>query len=118
MRWLAWRVAPLLPMGLLYGCQFNEDLSTWCKASGKCTEDGGVLHSLALSEGSFAIVESDALLSPTGDWTMELWMKDESPAGYGDATGRGLVSKGDIGRGPSAYFFYLQFGYLRAGIKD
>jgi hypothetical protein len=76
------------------------------------------LHSLAF-DGATAFAEAadaTATLNPTRDWTVELWFRDDDPAGF-DHPFRYLVDKGDGIAAESPYYLLLGNGSLLAGVR-
>ncbi|MGH2490321.1 MAG: LamG-like jellyroll fold domain-containing protein [Candidatus Limnocylindria bacterium] len=80
------------------------------------TTSGASANSLALNGTSaYAEAPNASELNNTGDWTLEAWFKDETPAGYNHPTAY-IVMKGDTNSNSEApYFLGVQWNGLFAG---
>src|SRR6266851_9921033 len=65
----------------------------------------------------FAEVPGTTALSPSGDWTVELWFKDADPNGF-DHDLRYLINKGDGVDPESPFFILLGFGNILVGARS
>jgi hypothetical protein len=76
------------------------------------------LHSLAFDAATAFAEAADpsAALNPTSDLTLELWFRDDDPAGF-DHPFRYLVNKGDGVAAESPYYLLLGNGSLLAGVR-
>jgi hypothetical protein len=64
---------------------------------------------------AYAEAPGDAEVNVTGDWTIEVWFKDETPGGYNHDTAY-LMIKGDTDANPEAPFLVaLEWGSLVVG---
>lgn len=70
--------------------------------------------------GSTAYAEApdNGALNITGDWTIELWFKDETPGGFNHPRTR-MISKGDSNTDPNVpYFLSVESNGLLAGYRS
>jgi hypothetical protein len=82
------------------------------------TEVGRGLHSLLVNGTTgYAEVPNAPALNPPGDWTLELWFKDDSPKGF-EHDYVNLLNKGDRQTNAEApYSVALGYGQLLVGTR-
>src|SRR5262249_16280487 len=65
---------------------------------------------------AYAEVAPNAVLNRTGDWTVELWLKDEDANGF-EHEDRYVLKKGDGVASESPYYVLLGNGSLLVGVR-
>ena len=74
-------------------------------------------RSLSLGGGAYAEAVASPDLNLTGDWTLQLWLRDADPNGF-DHDYRYLLNKGDGVQPETPYFALLGHGNLLVGLRS
>jgi Concanavalin A-like lectin/glucanases superfamily len=74
-------------------------------------------HSLALNGSGYAEAPHTTDLNLTGDWTVEMWFRDEDAKGF-DHANRALINKGDGVAAESPYFVLIGNGSIVVGLRS